>query len=80
MSPPTWRMLVALEDNSHGPDREQLRALAARQLDYRIRFLPGQNLPPHQGRLTSNIEIALDDILEQRIGARPRFQRHAHGR
>ena len=61
-------MLVALEDNNHSPDRERLRALAARQLNYRIRFLPGQNLPPHQGRLTSNIEIALDDILEQRIG------------
>ena len=61
-------MLVALEDNSQGPDREHLRALAARQFGYRIRVLPGQDLPPHQGRLTSNIEIALDDILEQRIG------------
>ena len=61
-------MLVALEDTRQGPDRERLRALAARQLNYRIRFLPGQNLPPHQGPLTSNIEIALDDILEQRIG------------
>ena len=61
-------MLVALEDARQGPDRERLRALAARQLNYRIRFLPGQNLPPHKGPLTSNIEIALDDILEQRIG------------
>ena len=61
-------MLVALEDNNHSPDRERLRALAARQLSYRIRFLPGQNLPPHHGALTSNIEIALDDILEQRVG------------
>jgi two-component system osmolarity sensor histidine kinase EnvZ len=62
-------MLVALEDNNHSPDRERLRALAARQLSYRIRFLPGQNLPPHHGALTSNIDIALDDILEQRVGA-----------
>ena len=61
-------MLVALEDTSQGPDRERLRMLAARQLNYRIRFLPGQNLPHHQGALTSNIEIALDDVLEQRIG------------
>jgi two-component system osmolarity sensor histidine kinase EnvZ len=61
-------MLVALEDNHGGIDREKLRALAARQLDYRIRFLPGQNLPPFQGRLTSTIDLALDDILEQRIG------------
>ena len=61
-------MLVALEDNHGGVDREKLRALAARQLDYRIRFLPGQNLTPFRGRLTSTIDVALDDILEQRIG------------
>jgi two-component system osmolarity sensor histidine kinase EnvZ len=61
-------MLVALEDNNKSPDRERLRALAARQFGYSIRFLPGENLPHHQGALTSNIEIALDDILEQRIG------------
>src|ERR1700761_3934054 len=61
-------LLVALEDNNKSPDRERLRALAARQLNYRIQFLPGQNLPPNRNRLTSNIDIALDDILEQRIG------------
>jgi len=61
-------MLVALEDNHGGVDREKLRALAARQLDYRIRFLPGQNLTPFRGRLTSTIDVALNDILEQRIG------------
>jgi two-component system osmolarity sensor histidine kinase EnvZ len=61
-------MLVALEDNNKSPDRERLRALAARQFGYSIRFLPGRDLPPHHGALTSNIEIALDDILEQRIG------------
>jgi two-component system osmolarity sensor histidine kinase EnvZ len=62
-------MLVALEDNNQSPARERLRVLAARQLDYRIRFLPGQNLPRYHGRLTSTIDMALDDILEQRIGA-----------
>ena len=61
-------MLVAIEDNNKGPERERLRALAARQLDYRIRFLPGQDITPYHGRLTSTIDIALDDILEQRIG------------
>ncbi len=61
-------MLVALEDNTQSPIREKLRALSARQLDYRIQFLPGQNLPPFHGRLTSTIDVALDDILEQRIG------------
>jgi len=62
-------MLVALEDYNQGPAREKLRTLAARQLDYRIQFHPGQNLPPYHGRLTSTIDVALDDILEQRIGA-----------
>src|SRR5476651_2271077 len=60
-------MLVALEDRD-GAEREALRALAERQLHYRIRFLPGQNLAPFRGRLTSTIDMALDDILEQRIG------------
>jgi two-component system, OmpR family, osmolarity sensor histidine kinase EnvZ len=60
-------MLVALEDRD-GAERDHLRALAARQLDYRIRFLPGQNLTPFRGKLTSTIDVALDDILEQRIG------------
>ena len=42
-------LLVALEDNNPSLERERLRALAARQLDYRIRFLPGQDLPPFHG-------------------------------
>ena len=61
-------MLVALEDEHQGGQRLALRALAERQLAYRINFLPGQNLPPYHGRLTSTIDVALDDILEQRIG------------
>jgi two-component system osmolarity sensor histidine kinase EnvZ len=62
-------LLVALEDNNPSPERERLRALSARQLAYRIRFLPGQDLPSFHGPLTSTIDVALDDILEQRIGA-----------
>jgi two-component system osmolarity sensor histidine kinase EnvZ len=62
-------MLVALEDGHQGEQRLMLRALAERQLAYRIHFLPGQNLPPFHGRLTTTIDVALDDILEQRIGA-----------
>jgi two-component system osmolarity sensor histidine kinase EnvZ len=61
-------MLVALEDEHQGEQRLALRALAERQLAYRIHFLPGQNLPPFHGQLTSTIDVALDDILEQRIG------------
>jgi two-component system osmolarity sensor histidine kinase EnvZ len=62
-------MLVALEDSHGGVEREKLRALAARQLNYRISFQPGQNLTPFHGKLTSTIDLALDDILEQRIGS-----------
>ena len=62
-------LLVALEDEHQGEQRLALRALAERQLAYRIRFLPGQNLPRFHGQLTSTIDVALDDILEQRIGA-----------
>jgi two-component system osmolarity sensor histidine kinase EnvZ len=60
-------LLVSIEDNG-GADRLKLRALSARQLDYQVKFLPGKNLPPFTGRLTSTIDLALDDILEQRIG------------
>jgi two-component system osmolarity sensor histidine kinase EnvZ len=61
-------LLVSLEDSNQGLERERLRALAARQLDYRIRFLPRQNISPNHRPLTSTIDLALDDILEQRIG------------
>jgi two-component system osmolarity sensor histidine kinase EnvZ len=61
-------LLVSLEDNNRGQERERLRALAARQLNYRIRFLPGQDISPNHKPLTSTIDVALDDILELRIG------------
>src|SRR6185503_7589681 len=59
----------AQEDNYRGIEREKLRALSARQLDYRIQLIPGENLPPFHGQPISTIDVALDDILEQRIGA-----------
>jgi len=62
-------LLVAQEDNYRGIEREKLRALSARQLDYRIQLIPGENLPPFHGQPISTIDVALDDILEQRIGA-----------
>ena len=62
-------LLVALEDNHQGVERERLRTLAARQLNYRIRFLPREDIAPYRGKLTSTIDLALDDILEQRIGS-----------
>jgi len=67
-------LLVSLEDSNPSPERERLRALAARRLDYRIRFLPHQDLPSFHGTLTSTIDVALDDILEQRIGANRDFR------
>lgn len=62
-------LLVALEDEHQGDQRLALRTLSERQLAYRIRFLPGQNLPRFHGQPVSTIDVALDDILEQRIGA-----------
>ncbi len=67
-------LLVAIEDNHTGAERIRLRALAARQLDYRIRFIPGHDLSRAHGPPTSTIDVALDDILEQRIGADRDFQ------
>jgi two-component system osmolarity sensor histidine kinase EnvZ len=62
-------LLVAQEDTYRGIEREKLRALSARQLDYRIQLIPGKNLPPFHGQPVATIDVALDDILEQRIGA-----------
>jgi two-component system osmolarity sensor histidine kinase EnvZ len=61
-------LLVAQEDTYSGVEREKLRALSARQLDYRIQLIPDENLPPFHGQPVSTIDVALDDILEQRIG------------
>ncbi len=73
-------LLVAIEDNHMGADRIRLRALAARQLDYRITLLPGADVARLQGPPTSTIDVALDDILEQRIGADRDFSHHPHRR
>ena len=62
-------LLVAQEDNYQGAERLKLRALSARQLDYRIHLIPGKDLPPFHGQPVSTIDVALDDILEQRIGS-----------
>jgi len=67
-------LLVALEDSHADGERQHLRALAARQLNYKIRLLSGQKIAPFHGRLTSTIDLALDDILEQRFGADRQFR------
>ncbi|HEX3754780.1 MAG TPA: ATP-binding protein [Rhizomicrobium sp.] len=66
-------MLVALEDNSAGQDRPRLRQLAARQLQYRLDFQPGRHLGAAAGPPVSTIDKALDDIIEERIGAGRNF-------
>src|SRR5262249_38042888 len=52
-------LLVALEDNHQGAERLRLRALAARQLDYRIQLIPGKDLPPLHGQPVATIDVAL---------------------
>jgi two-component system osmolarity sensor histidine kinase EnvZ len=66
-------LLVALEDEHASPMRENLRRLAARQLRYRIRFEPGARVTPPARAPGSTIDVALDDIIQQQIGAGRHF-------
>lgn len=60
-------LLVALEDNYAGDERLRLRALSARQLEYGITFTPGARIAPPSEPPISTIDVALDDILDERI-------------
>ena len=60
-------LLVALEDNYSGAERLRLRALSERQLQYRISFLPGLRIAPAAEAPISTIDMALDEILAERI-------------
>ncbi|MBV8976890.1 MAG: HAMP domain-containing protein [Alphaproteobacteria bacterium] len=68
--------LVAMEDKYPKPEREALRALAARRLRYDIAFLPGQTIPPpsRQPRHQSTIDRALDEVIAQQIGEVRHFE------
>ena len=66
-------LLVALEDNYSGDERLRLRALSARQLQYGITFKPGQEIAPPSEPPVSTIDVALDDILAERISADRHF-------
>jgi two-component system, OmpR family, osmolarity sensor histidine kinase EnvZ len=67
--------LVALEDSHSGTDRIRLRALAERQLRFKLTFEPNEQitsngyLKPH-----STIDKALDDTIGQQIGEDRKFQ------
>lgn len=60
-------LLVALEDNYSGAERLRLRALSERQLQYRISFSPGLRIAPPAEAPLSTIDVALDEILAERI-------------
>lgn len=60
-------LLVALEDNYSGAERLRLRALSERQLQYRISFSPGLQIAPPADPPVSTIDVALDEILAERI-------------
>jgi two-component system, OmpR family, osmolarity sensor histidine kinase EnvZ len=65
--------LVALEDFSQPGDREQLRELAVKQMHYRIRLEPGVHVPAATKPPSSTIDVALDDIIAERIGGDHHF-------
>ena len=66
-------LLAALEDNYHGDERIRLRRLSERQLQYGIQFLPGLKIAPPSEPAVSTIDVALDDILAERISTGRHF-------
>ena len=65
-------LLVTLEDSTPALERDGLRALSARQLRYRLTFHDGARLPPSLPS-GNTIDVALDDIIAQRVGANRHF-------
>ncbi|HEX4272913.1 MAG TPA: ATP-binding protein [Rhizomicrobium sp.] len=66
-------LLVALEDSTPALERDGLRALAARQLRYRLVFFHDQKVTPPAIRPATTIDMALDDTIAQQIGANRHF-------
>ena len=67
-------LLIAQEDSFASPLREQLRAVAARQLRYEIRFERSARIAPPVKRLRNTIDIALDEVIAKQIGERRHFE------
>jgi len=67
-------LLIAQEDTYASPLRENLRALAARQLRYDLSFEKGVHIAPPTKRQRSTIDLALDEVIAQQIGERRHFQ------
>ena len=72
-------LLVTLEDSTPALERDGLRALSARQLRYRLTFHDGARLPPSLPS-GNTIDVALDDIIAQRVGTGPAFRHQPHRR
>jgi len=67
--------LIALEDNYPAQDRVKLRALAARQLRYDLKFVPGVDVaPPKHPHPRSTIDVALNEVIAQQIGGTRHFK------
>lgn len=66
-------LLIAQEDSYQSPLREKLRALAAKQLRYELRFEPGVHIPPPTRQRRSTIDKALDEVIAQQIGEMRHF-------
>jgi two-component system, OmpR family, osmolarity sensor histidine kinase EnvZ len=67
-------LLASLEDSTPTLERDGLRALAARQLRYRLTFHDGDKLAPPTKPPASTIDVALDDILRSSMGSRRHFE------
>lgn len=67
-------LLIAHEDTYQSPLREKMRALAAKQLRYALRFEPGVHIPPPTRKHQRTIDKALDEIIAQQIGANRHFR------
>ncbi len=65
-------LLVTLEDATPAMERDAVRALAARQLRYRLTFHDGARLPPSLPS-GNTIDVALNDIIASRVGSGRNF-------
>src|SRR3984957_3800188 len=65
-------LLVTLEDATPALERDAVRALSARQLRYRLIFHDGARLPPSLPS-GNTIDVALNDIIAQRVGTDRHF-------
>ncbi len=60
-------LLVALEDSTPTLERDGLRKLSARQLQYKITFHDGMRLVPPARPSTNTIDVALSEIIGTRV-------------